>query len=402
MRTQVSSPFVRTAMLTAAVAVGAAVLTPDSASAQVETRTWLGEQDSNWNNNDNWSPASAPRAANRIAVFDATPDNQPVVETSVTVIGGIWMTGDEVGDITITSNPSSNPTFQTNGNTIDGMDGIGILIDNTSTGKLTINTASFKIDGSGQSWVNNSSNLFTVAAPVNLNGKPVTIQGSGDTLISGNVSNSTGASTVTKSGSGTLITTGALSYSGETTITAGTLLVNGTLGSSNAVVAVTGGTLGGTGTIGRATTIHQDGTLAPGVTSDAAGTLTVNRNLTLNGTAAFDLIDAENHDVLLFNAANESRTLTLGGTLVVNAADGMTFAAGQTFDLLDWGVNSTVTGTFDSIELPALSGGLSWQVFEGGQTFDYTTGQIAVVPEPTGLAALASAGAGLLIRRRRA
>ncbi len=401
MQSQIPSPLVRTALLTAAVTVGVAVLTSDSASAQEELRVWKGEQSSNWNDDLNWSPNSAPRAANRIAVFNVTPENPPVVETSVTVVGGVWMTGDEVGDITITSNPASNPTFQTNGITMDGMDNVGILIDNTSTGSLTINTASFKIDGNDQYWVNNSSNLFTLAAPTNLNGKSVTISGSGDTLISGIVNNSKGSSTLTKSGSGTLITTGALSYSGATTVNAGTFLLNGSLSNSDShQVIVNGGTLGGTGTIGRATTIHEDGTLAPGVSSDAAGMLTINRNLTLNGTAAFDLIDAENHDVLLFNATNEgNRTLTFGGTLVVEADPGVTFAAGQVFDLFDWGNSTTVSGRFEDIQLPALSGGLSWQMF-GDQPFNYETGEIVVVPEPAAFTLLLPAVA-LLPRRRR-
>src|SRR5690606_13161441 len=116
--------------------------------------------------------------------------------------------------------------------------------------------------------------------------------------------------------------------------------------------------------IGRTTTIHEGATLAPGLSSDSAGTLTINRNLTIEGTAAFDLIGAGENDKVFVNAVNEgSRTLTFGGTLVVTATDGMTFAPGQVFDLFDWGDKTAVTGTFDSIQLPTLTGGLSWQMF---------------------------------------
>src|SRR5690606_4229105 len=128
---------------------------------------------------------------------------------------------------------------------------------------------------------------------------------------------------------------------------------------------------------------------------------TINQSVTLNGTAAFDLITPASHDVLSINAVNNTgRTLTFGGTLLVEAAPGLVFAAGQTFDLFDWGANTTVTGTFDTIELPALSGGLSWEVF-GDQPFDYATGQIRVVPEPMGAGLLGMASLALLARQSR-
>jgi len=66
--------------------------------------------------------------------------------------------------------------------------------------------------------------------------------------------------------------------------------------------------------------------------------------------------------------------VTLDGTLDVTALAG-TFAAGQVFDILDW---KTLSGTFDTVNLPSLSGGLSWDTSQL-----YTTGELTVVPEPT-------------------
>jgi|GEM_PF-4223055 len=403
MQTLHTSPRIRDAALAAAVAVSASALTPHLASAALEMRTWVGETSTDWNTNANWSPTSPPLAADRIAVFDRAFTYQPAIKTHVTVIAGIWMTGDTVGDVIITSSPdgqnSGKPTFQTRGNTINGIDGVGILMDNTSSGNLTIATSAFKVEFS-QTWINNSANLFTIAADTNLAGATATITGSGNTLISGNITNSTGTGRIIKEGTGTLTLAGeTISYNGETTVNSGTLLVTGTMSSGSALVTVNGGTLGGTGTIGRTTTIHEGATLAPGLSSDSAGTLTINRNLTIEGTAAFDLIGAGENDKVFVNAVNEgSRTLTFGGTLVVTATDGMTFAPGQVFDLFDWGDKTAVTGTFDSIQLPTLTGGLSWQMF-GDQPFDYQTGQIVVVPEPVG--GIALGGLAVLLTRRR-
>lgn len=399
MQSQSKQMRVRHAML--AMAAGGAMLAPCMASAAVHT--WIGGTDDNWNTKANWSDSSVPLDLSQIAKFDSDPTYQPGVNTSVTVIGAVWMAGTTVGDIAITSHGTI--TFQTNGSTItsNGVDysGVGVLVDNTSSGTLTINTTSFKAGGT-QSWINNSDNLFTISAPVNLNASTVTVAGSGSTLISGAISQSTGTGSLTKAGAGTLtLSNASIAPNGATTLTEGTLLVNGTMSSSSAVVTANGGTLGGTGTINRNTTINAGATLDPGASADTTGVLSIGRSLTLGGGAHFDLASTANHDAVSVNSSNSTGwTLTFGGSLDVDALPGLTFAAGQTYDLFDWGSKTTVSGTFSSIHLPTLSNGLSWEMY-GAQPFDYTTGQISVVPEPFGLGALGLAGVGLVMSRRR-
>ena len=89
---------------------------------------------------------------------------------------------------------------------------------------------------------------------------------------------------LTKNGSGSETLTGNNTYAGQTTVNAGTLAVNGSL-NSDGLVAVQGGTLGGTGNVG---TVHifNGGTLAPGYTT-GAGTLTA-LNVTLDGGSTLD------------------------------------------------------------------------------------------------------------------
>lgn len=80
----------------------------------------------------------------------------------------------------------------------------------------------------------------------------------------------------TKTGTGTLVLSGANTHTGATSINGGTLLVTGSLANTATTVSAAG-TLGGTGTIGGAVT--NNGTLAPG--NSSVGSLTVNNPLTL-------------------------------------------------------------------------------------------------------------------------
>jgi autotransporter-associated beta strand protein len=95
--------------------------------------------------------------------------------------------------------------------------------------------------------------------------------------FAGNIS---GTGAVVQAGTGTLILTGASTYSGPTTISGGTtVLVNGSLGNT-AVGVNNGGTLGGHGTLNGPVTLNAGATISPGA---SVGTLTVNNNYTQNG-----------------------------------------------------------------------------------------------------------------------
>lgn len=86
---------------------------------------------------------------------------------------------------------------------------------------------------------------------------------------------------VREDGAGAVVLTAASSYTGPTTVLAGTLVVNGSIVSPTTVNA--GGTLAGTGTISNAVT--SAGTIAPGPGATEVGTLTIDGNCTFNGGA---------------------------------------------------------------------------------------------------------------------
>jgi autotransporter-associated beta strand protein len=100
-----------------------------------------------------------------------------------------------------------------------------------------------------------------------------------DLSISGNIYENGAGAGLTKLGSGTLALNGTGNYyTGATTVSNGTLLVNGMLDGS--AVAVYGGILEGSGTIGGSVTISPGCVLYPG--DNGAGTLTISNNVTLN------------------------------------------------------------------------------------------------------------------------
>ena len=103
-----------------------------------------------------------------------------------------------------------------------------------------------------------------------------------------------GVTSLTKSGTGILTLTGTSTYSGNTTVNAGNLYVNG-LSASSAITVGSSATLGGQGTVGP-TTIQAGGILEGG--QGGTGTLTLGSltfsnsatiNLTPSGIAAIDV-----------------------------------------------------------------------------------------------------------------
>ncbi|MGL4514060.1 MAG: beta strand repeat-containing protein [Lacipirellulaceae bacterium] len=108
------------------------------------------------------------------------------------------------------------------------------------------------------------------------------------------------------------------------------------------------------------------GTFAPGLspTSLVVGSVGLSNSSTLlmeiGGTSP-----GSGYDQVLASGA-----LTLDGTMAVSLLGGFVPSIGQSFNLFDWG---TLSGTFDSLSLPSLGGGLNWDTSQL-----YTTGVLSV------------------------
>jgi autotransporter-associated beta strand protein len=210
-----------------------------------------------------------------------------------------------------------------------------------------------------------------------------------------------GSNGMTKAGAGTLILSGANTYGGGTSVTAGTLQLNSTGSISGTVSVSSGATLSGTGTIGgtATTTLANGAILSPGTTG--AGTLTVNA-LTLNDTTQlkFDLA-APATGANAGTAANPGTgdrvvvngNLTLDGILSITNAGG--FGAG-TYTIMTYTGSLTNNGV--SFSGP---GGFTYQIDTSIANRVNLIVTAVPVPEPITMAALGLATGMAALRRRR-
>jgi autotransporter-associated beta strand protein len=175
-----------------------------------------------------------------------------------------------------------------------------------------------------------------------------------NSTFSGVIASDNGTLSVTKSGTGTLALSGANTYSGTTTVNAGALQVDGSLG-AGAVTVKTGAALTGAGLLIGPVTVQSGALLAPG--DGGIGTLTVSNTLTLAGSAVLELSKAgtalASDQVVGLSAVNYG-----GSLLVTNISDprALALAAGDSFLLFS---AASYAGAFTSLVLPALPGGLN-------------------------------------------
>jgi autotransporter-associated beta strand protein len=136
--------------------------------------------------------------------------------------------------------------------------GTGVTLDNTSGGAVAVGTAEPITLGNSLSFL--GTNALNLGAGQVTLGATSTVDVAASTLTFGGNVTGTGFGIV-KTGLGTLVLAGASTYTGATTVAAGTLVLNGNL--ANASLGVnTGARLMGSGSIAGQTTIA--GTHAPG------------------------------------------------------------------------------------------------------------------------------------------
>ncbi|MGV3483583.1 MAG: autotransporter domain-containing protein, partial [Planctomycetaceae bacterium] len=150
-----------------------------------------------------------------------------------------------------------------------------------------------------------------------------------------------GLGSINKSGTGELVLSGSNTYSGDTTVSAGRLAINGAVMSDTTVGAA--GELGGNGTI--IGNVTNSGILATG---NSIGTLNINGNYTSNvgSTTKVEINDGgntpgTNNDLLVVTG----NVAINGGVVDVIATPG-SYTSGTTYTFLTAG---SLTGAFDSI-----------------------------------------------------
>ena len=213
------------------------------------------------------------------------------------------------------------------------------------------------------------------------------------TTVSGTIGGAGGS--VVKVGSGTLMLTGANSYTGGTTVTGGTLSANNASGSATgagAVLVQSGATLAGTGSIAGAVNVAKGGVLSAG--NGGAGTLTVGSLSLADGAVLnYDLGQAGVAGGALNDLVNVNGNLQLDGTLNVSETAGGKFGAGiyrlmnYTGGLTDNGLDiGTAPGAAADLQVQTSvaqqvnlvnRAGLSLNFWDGGDNSKYNDGQVA-------------------------
>ncbi|MFD0893867.1 autotransporter-associated beta strand repeat-containing protein [Luteolibacter ambystomatis] len=157
-----------------------------------------------------------------------------------------------------------------------------------------------------------------------------------DSLYAGSIGNSTGITALTKVGTGTLMLSGACTHTGATTVQAGALVVTGSL-TGSAVTVQNGATLGGSGSITGDVAIQSGGKLAFTAVNGVVSGLTINGNLTTNGTIVITPVPGTGaFPQGTYTIATYSGTLTGAPVLVWNPPVGSNQTA--TFDTTTAGV----------------------------------------------------------------
>ena len=189
--------------------------------------------------------------------------------------------------------------------------------------------------------------------------------GGGSCTFAGSITNTDNnpsfVGNLVKEGAGTIILTGANTYSGTTTVNGGTLRINGSTAATSALAVASAATLGGTGTLGGAITVNSGGTLAPG---NSVGTLTAG-SAVINGSLAIE-IDGSSADRLNVtgNLNITNATLALIGTatgpeVIIASFASLTGSAFATVTGLPGGYQVTYDLTNKQIKLTALSTGFA-------------------------------------------
>jgi len=271
------------------------------------------------------------------------------------------------GTLTITGSTSGGPEF-------DNTTGASEKLATNNT--MVWNASSFSFVGSNPLDMGSGGIVMAQNTTVNVKASTLSLEGS----IAGPFS-------LTKSGAGTLLLNGSSSYTGGTTVAAGTL--------------------GGQGLVPGPVSVSSGATLAPGLSTTTLGALTDSGALTLNPGAilAIELSSATSDSVITLTGGV---TLT-GSVLDITLASGYTPAVGAVFTIIDNQSTLPTTGTFSDApggyvtDAAGNTYSVNYVAVADGDTVanDVQLTFVAPVPEPTSLGVIGFAAAGLLRRRAR-
>ncbi|MET3514418.1 autotransporter-associated beta strand protein [Pseudacidovorax sp. 1753] len=293
------------------------------------------------------------------AISAANVNNVKAGGTTYNVLSGTKLTIGSTGYFGYGTGPGQGDTgfILTGGGTM-----VFSGASNTATGPIQVTNGTLQVGDSG------STGDIASHASVSLGNSGVLSFKRSDAYSFAKVIS--GSGTVSQDGGGTTTLSGANTYTGNTSVNSGTLLVTGSTASGSAVSVAGSATLGGTGTV--AGTVTVSGTLSPGAAAGAAGTLTTGA-LTLGSTATLrmDLAAPGTTGGGVNDLVNVAGNVTLGGNLVINKLSG--FSTTGSYTLLSY--SGTRTGTFSANNLAAIG-------YQGVIQYDDVNKKVVLVAIP--------------------
>ncbi|HTV41973.1 MAG TPA: glycosyl hydrolase family 79 C-terminal domain-containing protein [Candidatus Sulfotelmatobacter sp.] len=280
--------------------MSAVLLTPVAATVY-----WTGASSADWTDSGNWVSNTVPTSASDVVFSYPSIGNFSTILGQDTTVNGLSI--QETGPISISGN-----SLTINSGGIDML---------SASNNATINSA--LVLGASQNWAIAPNRVLTVNGPMG---------GSGSLTL----------------WQGTVILAGTNSCTSTTTISNGTLEVNGILSNP---IAVDGGTLTGTGILAGPITVSAPGTISPG---PGFAELFVSNTLAVQsgGSISMDVNAATGASGEIAGMTQ----LTYGGELVLSNQAG-TFSATNTFKLFD---ASAYSGAFSSLSPASPGTGLDW------------------------------------------
>ena len=333
-------------------------------AALAATNTWTGAAPAgpfqrDWSNTANWSAGNVAESGD-LAVFPAGASYiGPVVQNLGGQFSNLQGIIFQAPGYTLTQLPVS----------VSGVIGA----DYAAAGAAVVDVA-VKLDATAAFSANNSSAQLEFRKAVDLNGKTLTVGGTGVLKFDGAVN---GLGNIVKNGTGRMEINGAMPQGGGVSVNDGTVLCNHI--SMGKPVNVHGGRLGGNGTAANVT-VDNGGAVEPGL--NGGGTLTVTGSVSLNATASARFFIATAGAGGYTRIASAGGFTAGGGALVLTFAAGYQPSVGAVMTLVDNQSANAVSGTFAGLPEGGTrtQGGVIYRIsYTGGTGNEVTLTAIGAV-----------------------